>query len=248
MERNGPGVSARTGERARRRNRRRHGRWSDEIRIAHRPGPRSALTGEPRCRQALREIVRVACRRFAIDLLHRNGLLRLWKGRGAGRGGYRGARWHSIDDARALFRDLPVRHLRVQTAIHIPTGGFSNEPSSAFSPPLSRPVRSFSFPETPQSRTTIDMKETRRLLSLSLRPSRAILLVLGSWRGHDRAGASRREERRGGEEAPSRMRREGEPRRPTTQPRRAAQANEDRDDPATDRPRSGLKTRRRIRR
>jgi len=71
---------------------------------------------------AIREIVRVARRRFAIGLLNRHSLLWLQKRRGGGRGGYRGARWHTVRDAKSLFRDLPVQHLCVRTAIHVPSG------------------------------------------------------------------------------------------------------------------------------
>jgi SAM-dependent methyltransferase len=72
---------------------------------------------------ALREILRVARRRFAIGLLNSHSLLYLQKGRGGGRGGYRGAHWHTVREARGLFRDLPVERLRVHTAIQIPSGG-----------------------------------------------------------------------------------------------------------------------------
>jgi SAM-dependent methyltransferase len=72
---------------------------------------------------AAREIVRVARRRFAIGLLNRRSILWLQKGRSGGRGGYRGAHWHTVREARRLFRDLPVQHLQVRTAIQIPSGG-----------------------------------------------------------------------------------------------------------------------------
>ncbi|MGK7905687.1 MAG: class I SAM-dependent methyltransferase [Synechococcus sp.] len=72
---------------------------------------------------AAREILRVARRRFAIGLLNRHSLLWLQKGRGGGRGGYRDAHWHTVCEARRLFHDLPVRDLRVRTAIQIPSGG-----------------------------------------------------------------------------------------------------------------------------
>jgi len=71
---------------------------------------------------AIREIVRVARRRFAIGLLNRHSLLWLQKGRGGGRGGYRGARWHTVRGATSLFRDLSVERLCVRTAIQIPLG------------------------------------------------------------------------------------------------------------------------------
>jgi SAM-dependent methyltransferase len=91
---------------------------------------------------AVREILRVARRRFAIGLLNRQSLLYLQKGREGGRGGYRGARWHTVREARGLFHELPVHNLRVHTAIQIPSGGWfarlierawpSSVPSGAF--------------------------------------------------------------------------------------------------------------------
>ncbi len=72
---------------------------------------------------AAREILRVARRRFVIGLLNRRSLLWLQKGRTGGSGGYRGAHWHTVGEARCLFHDLPVQRLRVSTAIHIPSGG-----------------------------------------------------------------------------------------------------------------------------
>jgi len=74
-------------------------------------------------RAAVRETVRVAGRRVAIGLLNRHSLLWFREGRRGGRGGYRGARWHTPREAADLFTGLPVRLLRVQTAIHLPGGG-----------------------------------------------------------------------------------------------------------------------------
>jgi SAM-dependent methyltransferase len=74
-------------------------------------------------RAAVREIVRVARRRIAIGLLNRRSLLWHRKGRNGGSGGYRGARWHTTAQARAMLSGLPVRQTRVRTAIHIPSGG-----------------------------------------------------------------------------------------------------------------------------
>lgn len=53
--------------------------------------------------RALREIVRVTRRRFALGLLNRRSLLWRSKGRHGGTGGYRGAHWHTIGEVRALF-------------------------------------------------------------------------------------------------------------------------------------------------
>lgn len=70
---------------------------------------------------ALKEILRVARRRFALGLLNRNSLLFREKGRCAG--SYAGARWHSGCSIAALLRNLPVRDVRVATAIFLPDGG-----------------------------------------------------------------------------------------------------------------------------
>jgi SAM-dependent methyltransferase len=72
---------------------------------------------------AVAEIVRVSRRRFTVGLLDRRSLLWLQEGRGGGRRGYREARWDSPRRARGLFDGLPVRDLRVRTAIQFPTGG-----------------------------------------------------------------------------------------------------------------------------
>jgi SAM-dependent methyltransferase len=69
---------------------------------------------------AVREILRVARRRFAIGLLNRQSLLYVQKGRGGGRGGYRGAHWHTVRGARALFHGLPVERIKVRTGIPVP--------------------------------------------------------------------------------------------------------------------------------
>ncbi len=71
--------------------------------------------------KAMKEIVRVARRRFALGLLNRDSLLYRAKSRHGG--SYGGARWHSGASVAALLRDLPVRDLRVATAILVPGGG-----------------------------------------------------------------------------------------------------------------------------
>jgi hypothetical protein len=43
------------------------------------------------------------------------------KGRGGGSGAYRGARWHSTGEVRALFSGLPVRKLKLRSAIFLPS-------------------------------------------------------------------------------------------------------------------------------
>jgi ubiquinone/menaquinone biosynthesis C-methylase UbiE len=72
---------------------------------------------------AVREIVRVTRRRFAVGLLNRHSLLWLEQGRAGDGEGRGGMRWHTVRAARQLFRDEAVRRLRVRTAIQIPTGG-----------------------------------------------------------------------------------------------------------------------------
>jgi SAM-dependent methyltransferase len=72
---------------------------------------------------ALREILRVTRRRFAIGLLNRWSLLHRAKVRGGDSGAYRGARWHSASELRALFDGLPVAGLTLRSAIFLPTGG-----------------------------------------------------------------------------------------------------------------------------
>ncbi len=78
------------------------------------------VTGEAR---AVAEIVRVTRRRFAIGWLNRASLLYRQKGRGGGQGAYRGARWHDAGEVRALFAGLPVRNLRLHSAIFLPAAG-----------------------------------------------------------------------------------------------------------------------------
>ncbi|MDA8127412.1 MAG: class I SAM-dependent methyltransferase [Betaproteobacteria bacterium] len=73
-------------------------------------------------RRAVAEAVRVARRRFAIGWLNRTSLLYREKGRNGGSGAYRGARWHTGREARALFRGLPVRRLTVRSAVFLPSG------------------------------------------------------------------------------------------------------------------------------
>lgn len=73
--------------------------------------------------QAVRELVRVARRRFALGLLNRHSLLWMREGRTGGHGGYRGAHWHSVAEARRLLAGLPVADIQVRTAIHLPGGG-----------------------------------------------------------------------------------------------------------------------------
>lgn len=76
-------------------------------------------------RQAVAECVRVARRRFAIGWLNRASLLYRQKGQGGGSGAYRGARWHTAAEVRALFAGLPVRHLKLRSAVFLPSASRS---------------------------------------------------------------------------------------------------------------------------
>ena len=72
-------------------------------------------------RLAVAEAVRVTRRRFAIGWLNRASLLYRQKGVGGGSGAYRGARWHTAAEVRALFEGLPVRGLKLRSAIYLPS-------------------------------------------------------------------------------------------------------------------------------
>lgn len=74
-------------------------------------------------RPAVREILRVTRKRFAIGLLNRHSLLYLRKGHAGGSGAYRGAHWHSTQEIRALFDGLPAANLRVRSAVFVAGGG-----------------------------------------------------------------------------------------------------------------------------
>lgn len=73
-------------------------------------------------KQAVSESVRVARRRFALGWLNRTSLLYWQKGRDGGSGAYRGAHWRTAHEVRALFSDLPVRNLRLHSALFLPSG------------------------------------------------------------------------------------------------------------------------------
>jgi SAM-dependent methyltransferase len=83
----------------------------------------TALCFIPMIEVAIKEIVRVTHRRFAIGLLNRHSLLWLQKGRSGGLGAYKDVHWYTVNEAKSLFCGLPVKNLIVQTAVHIPSGG-----------------------------------------------------------------------------------------------------------------------------
>lgn len=74
-------------------------------------------------RHALAEMLRVARRRVVVGLLNRHSLLYLRQGLKGGQGGYRGARWHTVSQARSLFDGLAVSHVRIRSAVFFPSGG-----------------------------------------------------------------------------------------------------------------------------
>jgi len=74
-------------------------------------------------RSAVREMLRVARKRFAVGLLNRRSVLYLRKGLGGGAGAYRGAHWHTYREIRALLEGLPVGRVAIRTAIVLPGAG-----------------------------------------------------------------------------------------------------------------------------
>lgn len=86
--------------------------------------------------RAVAEIVRVAKRRFAIGWLNRNSLLYREKGGDGGSGAYRGARWHTAAELRECFAGLPVRGLKLRSAIYLPSGTWLARRVEKCVPPL----------------------------------------------------------------------------------------------------------------
>jgi SAM-dependent methyltransferase len=74
-------------------------------------------------RKAMTEMARVARHGITIGLLNRHSLLFAQKGRRGGTGAYRGARWHTPEEARELFDGLPLSAPAVRTAVFLPSGG-----------------------------------------------------------------------------------------------------------------------------
>src|SRR3990172_1358110 len=71
---------------------------------------------------ALREMLRVCRRCFALGLLNRHSLLWRQKGRGEGVGAYCGAHWHTVREVRALAGELDHAGIRWRTAVFFPGG------------------------------------------------------------------------------------------------------------------------------
>jgi SAM-dependent methyltransferase len=74
-------------------------------------------------RRAIREILRVTRKRFAIGLLNRRSVLYLQKGPGKESGAYQNAHWHTTREVRALFDGMPAASLLVRSAVFLPDGG-----------------------------------------------------------------------------------------------------------------------------
>ena len=83
----------------------------------------TALGFVRRQQEALRELTRVARKRFALGLLNRHSLLYLTKGRDGGSGGYHGAHWHTAAEIRSLLAFLPTTNVTLYSAIVLPHGG-----------------------------------------------------------------------------------------------------------------------------
>lgn len=70
--------------------------------------------------QALTELARVTRRRVALGLLNRHSLLYRRK---YGQGAYRGAHWHTPQEARHLFEQCGMPRVTIRSAIFLPDGG-----------------------------------------------------------------------------------------------------------------------------
>lgn len=73
--------------------------------------------------RALREMLRVTRKRFAIGLLNRHSLLHLAKRRVGDYSAYHGAHWHTAGEVHRLFAALPVANLVTRFAVLLPQGG-----------------------------------------------------------------------------------------------------------------------------
>jgi SAM-dependent methyltransferase len=71
--------------------------------------------------RALAEMLRVTRRRLALGLLNRRSVLYLEKGRGGGRGAYRGAHWHTAAEVRDIFSRVPCGRRQVAFGVFMPS-------------------------------------------------------------------------------------------------------------------------------
>lgn len=74
--------------------------------------------------RALREMLRVTRKRFAIGLLNRHSLLYLRKRNAGVDSEYHSARWHTQHEIRELLAALPTTNLVTQCAVLLPNGGW----------------------------------------------------------------------------------------------------------------------------
>ena len=82
----------------------------------------AALCFIPEEKTTLREMLRVARRKVVLGLLNRRSMLYFLKGRHGGKGGYRGAHWHTPSEVVRLFRGLKQGKVEWRTIIVLPTG------------------------------------------------------------------------------------------------------------------------------
>lgn len=81
--------------------------------------------------RALAELARVTRRRVALGLLNRHSLLYRQK---SGQGAYRGAHWHTPQEARHLFEQCGMPRVTIRSAIFLPGGGFIAQGIEAIAP------------------------------------------------------------------------------------------------------------------
>jgi ubiquinone/menaquinone biosynthesis C-methylase UbiE len=74
--------------------------------------------------RALREVVRVARRGWAVGLLNRHSVLWRQKGRSKD-GSYAGAHWHTSQEVREALRSMNAQCVHLRTAIFWPSGAFT---------------------------------------------------------------------------------------------------------------------------
>ncbi len=74
----------------------------------------------PQEKAALHEMIRVARRKLVLGLLNRRSMLYFQRGRHGGKGGYRGAHWHTPREALQLFHGLKQGEVEWRTIIVLP--------------------------------------------------------------------------------------------------------------------------------
>ena len=84
--------------------------------------------------RALKEIIRVARRGFALGLLNRHSLLYRQKGKEGGSGAYKGARWHTVREVHELLSSVAMSGASVRTAVFLPSAGMIGRAVEPFAP------------------------------------------------------------------------------------------------------------------